>query len=124
MRDSGVCRFERLLRAFVAVVIGTGVRVVHADTADEGALAKVEGESREEVSGGDVDCCIVRGCSGAVGESAGDDAGVDCFGAGEGIRSGGGGGGSVGEAGLGFVHRGFCVAEGGFKREGVGREPI
>jgi len=84
--DRGVCRFQRLFSTLITVVVRAGVRIVHADSADEGALAKVEGECGEEIGRRDVDGGVVGGCGGTVGEGAGDDAGVDGFGAGEGVR--------------------------------------
>ena len=86
MLDRGVRRFQRLFGTLVAVVVRAGVRIVHADSADEGALAEVEGECGEEIGRRDVDGGVVGGCCGTVGEGAGDDAGVDGFGAGEGVR--------------------------------------
>lgn len=86
MLDRGVRRFQRLFGTLVAVVVRAGVRIVHADSADEGALAEVEGECGEEIGRRDVDGGEVRGCCGTVGEGAGDDTGIDGFGTGEGFR--------------------------------------
>ena len=77
VRDGGMCRVERLLGALVAVVVWAGVWVVHADAADEGALAEGEGEGSEEVGGGDVNRGVVGCRGGAGGEGAGDDARID-----------------------------------------------
>lgn len=120
MRDRRVCRLERLGSALVAVVGRAGVGVVHADAADEGALAEGEGEGGEEVGGRDVDCGVVGGGGGATGERAGDGARVDCFGAGKGVGRGRGGRGGFGR----LVHWGVWVAKGGFERESIGRKPV
>lgn len=97
MRD---CRF-RVSDAFLGASIAVIVRCegVHAAAADEGALAGGEAEVREQVGGGDGDGGVVGGGGGAVGEGAGDDAGVDALGGGEG-------------------------GEGGFHGEGVRVEPV
>lgn len=115
-----MCRLERLGGALVPVVGRTSVGVVHADAADEGALAEGEGEGGEEVGGGYVDCGVVGGSGSATGERAGDDACVDCSGAGKRV-----GRGSVGSGGFGLVvHWRVCVTKGGFKRERVGGKPV
>lgn len=59
--------------------------MVHADAADERALADGEGEGGEEVCGRGGDGGEVGGGSGAVGEGAVEDTAVDLAGAGEGV---------------------------------------
>ena len=91
------CSFRiphRLFRACISVVFGAKI-TVHANAADEGALAFSETNICEEVCGGDVGGGEVGGCGCAVGEGAVDAAGVGTAGGGE---------------------RG----EGGFEGEGVG----
>ena len=73
--------------------------MVHADAADFGALAMLEAEGGEEVCSGGVQGGVVGGCGGTVSKGAGDDAGVNVVGAGEG-------------------------GEGGFEGEGVFLEPV
>lgn len=102
VRDRRLGRGDRLLGRRVAVVSGAEARVVHADAADQGALAAAEAERGEEVGGGDVDGGVVGGAGGAVGEGAGDDSGV-----------GGAGGGVV-----------VVVAERALQGKGVRLEPV
>lgn len=62
--------------------------MIHADAADFGTLTMVEAEGREEVCGGSVQRGVVRGGGGTVGKGAGDDAGIDVLGTGEGREGG------------------------------------
>lgn len=64
----------------VAVVFWAGGGIVHTDAADEGFLAALEAEACEDLRGGDVDGCVVRGVGGAVREGAGDGLVVDAEG--------------------------------------------
>lgn len=75
--DCGLCCVETLFGGLVNVVGWADIFVVHADAADEGALAVGMAECGEGVGGWDVDGCKV-GCAGcAVGERASNDLVVD-----------------------------------------------
>lgn len=96
MRDAGLAVADGRLGGLVAEVLGA--HAVHADAADEGALATSFAYVGEEVGGGDVEGGVVGAAGGAVAEGAAYDAVVD---------------------GLGAVER----AEAGFHGEGVSAEP-
>lgn len=66
-----------LLGGLVDVVRWALIFVIHADTADEGALAVGVAEGCEGVGCWDMNGCKVRGARCAVGESASDDLIVD-----------------------------------------------
>lgn len=66
-----------LIRCFVAVIRGTGLRMIHAYTAYQRALTTGFCDGGQEVCGGYVDCGEVGGCCCAVGEGAGDHPVVD-----------------------------------------------
>jgi len=51
--------------------------VIHAAAADKGSLAGGEAEICKKVGAGDGDGGVVCGCGGAMGQSAGNAAGVD-----------------------------------------------
>ena len=99
--DTGLGLVDGDVGGLVAKIIGALFGTVHADAADEGALAAGEAEGGEEVGGGDVDGSEVGGAGGAICEGAGDDLVVDAVGVGG--RNGGE----------------FGAAEGGFDGEGV-----
>lgn len=78
--DCGFCGGEGGGRGFITVVGWAESWVIHADTADEGALAFCVTDCCKEVRGGDVDCCIVGGAGSAVREGTGYNVIVDCVG--------------------------------------------
>ena len=101
MVDTGLGLVDGDVGGFVAKVLRALLGTVHADAADEGALAAGMAEGGEEVSGGDVDGSEVGGTGSTVCEGAGDGLVVDAVGVGR--RDGGE----------------FSAAEGGFDGEGV-----
>ena len=68
----------------LTVVGGVCGGVVHADFADEGALAKIKSCGGEEFGGGDVEGGVVGGCGDALVEGLGYAGGVDGLGVGGG----------------------------------------
>lgn len=97
VRNGDFCVGEGGFGGCVTVVVWGEVGV-HADAADEGALASGEADVGEEVGAGDVGRRVVCGCCCAVGEGTGYAGGVDAAGEGKG-------------------------GEGGFDGVGVGVEP-
>ena len=109
--DIGYCGLrcgDRGLGGCVVVVVWAKGLVVHADAADEGALAAGVAEEGEGIGCGDVDGCEVGGAGCAVGEGARDYLVVDA-------KSGGG---SIVRACL-FLGGSSLDAEARFDWEGV-----
>lgn len=86
--DGGAGAGEGLVGGLVAVVGRVHVAVVHADAADEGALAGGEAEVGEQVGGLDVEGGVVGGRRGAVGQRAADAARVHAARLGQGRQGG------------------------------------
>ncbi|KAF3927636.1 hypothetical protein AA313_de0210402 [Arthrobotrys entomopaga] len=88
MVDTSARVFETLLGTFVAIVLWVDFLVVHAHPTDESSLASRGAYIGEEVCSGNVDGSVVCRRRGAVGESAGYAAGIDCSSGGEGGERG------------------------------------
>lgn len=71
--DGRFGRVESLVGGLVDIVGWALVGIIHADAADEGALAVRVTEGGESVGCRDVDRCKVRGAGCAVGQSTSDD---------------------------------------------------